>query len=121
MRPGGTLQSLKLPSEPWTSVSMDFIVSLPLTASGHTAILVLVDRFSKMAHSVPMTDDVNAQDTAALFMHNDIRSHGCPGEIVSDRDPRFTNNFLKELCKLAGVHQRMSSAFHPQSMAKLSA
>ena len=109
MQPGGTLQSLEIPSEFRTSVSMDFIVSLPLTASDHTAILVLVDYFSKMAHFVPTTNYLHAQETAAPFMHTVIRLHTCPGEIVSPRDPRFTSNFFREFCKLAGVHQNMSS------------
>ena len=34
---------------------------------------------------------------------------------MSDRDPHFTSNFFKGFCKLAGVHQSMSSAFHPQA------
>ena len=38
-----------------------------------------------------------------------------PREIVSDRDPRFTGNFFRALCKLLGIKQSFSSAFHPQS------
>ena len=73
MRPGDNSQSLEVPEEPWTCVSVNFIVSLSLTASGHTAILVPVDRFSKIANFVPTTDNISAQNTAVLFMHKVIR------------------------------------------------
>jgi transposase InsO family protein len=94
---------------------MDLIVSLPLTSVGHTAIVVFVDRFSKMAQFVATTDQVSAKDFALLFRHHVLRLHGCPRDLVSDRDPRFTSNIFRELCALMGVQQNMSTAFHPQS------
>jgi hypothetical protein len=54
----GLLQPLPVPEEPWASVSMDFITQLPKTAGGHDAILVIVDRLTKMARFVPTTTDV---------------------------------------------------------------
>jgi hypothetical protein len=48
----GLLQPLPIPEGPWESVSMDFMVSLP-PSKGFDAIMVLVDRFSKMAHFIP--------------------------------------------------------------------
>jgi hypothetical protein len=114
-KPGGLLQPLPIPPAPWSSVSMDLIVSLPLTSAGHTAIVVFVDRFSKMAHFVATTDQVSAKDFALLFRHHVLRLHGCPRDLVSDRDPRFTSHFFRELCALMGVQQNMSTAFHPQS------
>jgi hypothetical protein len=51
-RPYGTLQQLPIPERPWHSVSMDFIEQLP-ESQGHTAILVIVDRFMKQALFIP--------------------------------------------------------------------
>jgi hypothetical protein len=38
-----------------------------------------------------------------------------PKELITDRDPRFTGKFFSELCRLLGVEQCMSTAYHPQS------
>ena len=45
----------------WQSVSMDFITQLPETSRGHDAILVFVDRLTKMVHFAPTRIDVSAE------------------------------------------------------------
>jgi len=60
-RPPGLLQALANALTTRKSVSMDFIVSLPLTLNKHDAIMVMVDRFSKMVHFAPTTTDVTAR------------------------------------------------------------
>ena len=104
-----------VPQGPWESVSMDFITQLPKTASGYDAILVVVDRLIKMARFVPTTTDVSAKEIAALFLREVFRMFGMPQELITDRDPRFTGKFFAEVCRLLGVKQCLSTAYHPQS------
>ena len=52
--PHSELAALPIPSGPWKSLSVDFIVDLP-DSHGFNAILVFVDRFTKMVHFVPCT------------------------------------------------------------------
>ena len=42
-RPAGLLQPLKIPEWKWEEISMDFIIGLPRTSSGHDSIWVIVD------------------------------------------------------------------------------
>ena len=38
-----------------------------------------------------------------------------PTCIISDRDPRFTSTFSRELCRILGITQNISTAYHPQT------
>jgi hypothetical protein len=111
----GLLQSIPSPSVNWECVSMDFITQLPPTTSGYDAIVVFVDKLSKMVHIVPATTSISAPDVAVMFYKEVVRLHGVPKSIISDRDPRFTSNFWKCLWSLLGTKLSMSTAFHPES------
>jgi hypothetical protein len=114
-KPHGHLVSLPVPSRPWESISMDFIVGLPVSPSGSDAILVVVDRFSKMAHFSPTRTTADAPEIARLFLWNICRLHGFPSDIVSDRDKIFTSGFWRHFLALANIKPNMSTAFHPQT------
>ncbi len=111
----GLLQPLPIPRYKWTDISMDFITQLPLTKSGYDAILVVVDRCTKMCHFIPTRTSVDAEETAQLFLDNIFRLHGVPDSIVSDRDTRFTGHFMRALCDKLQIKQKMSTAYHPQT------
>src|SRR5258707_1578389 len=38
--------------------------------------------------------------------------YGLPSKIISDRDPRFASKFTHELCKILGITQNISTAYH---------
>jgi hypothetical protein len=92
----GLLQPLPIPERSWQHISIDFITHLPLS-NGFDAVLVIVDRLTKMRHYVPchMTD--NAEDVSRIFIREIYRLHGAPVSVVSDRDIRFVNEFWKHL------------------------
>jgi hypothetical protein len=48
------LQPLSIPYWKWDDISMDFIVSLPLTARKFNSIWVIVHRLTKSAHFIPV-------------------------------------------------------------------
>jgi hypothetical protein len=68
-KPAGLLQPLPTPESRWEQVLMDFIVQLPKTKTGMTAILVVVDRLSKRAHFLPTSTEVTAPEVAKLFFN----------------------------------------------------
>ncbi|GJP42069.1 hypothetical protein CLOM_g1661 [Closterium sp. NIES-68] len=111
----GLLQPLPVPEQPWQVVSLDFITGLPPTSSGHDAILVVIDKFSKMGHFIPTHTTARTEETAQLFVRHIISQHGIPTTLISDRDPKFTSKFWKELMSLLGTKLAMSSAYHPQT------
>ena len=49
------MQPLPIPDRPWQQVSMDLITQLPRSKLGNDAIVVFVDKLTKMVHYVPTT------------------------------------------------------------------
>ena len=113
-KPYGHLKSLPVPPHPWSSISMDLIEQLP-PSSDFTAILVVVDRLTKMAIFVPTTNELDAPKLAKLFLRHVYSKHGLPTSIVSDRGSEFTSHFWRSLSTLLGIENHFSSAYHPQS------
>ena len=114
-KPSGELQPLPIPARPWQSIGMDYLGPLPVSSNGHDMILIAVDRLTKMAHFIPTTSNVTSKQTAELFLQYVFRYHGLPENIVSDRDPKFTARFWKNLTKALGVDMLMSTSAHPQT------
>uniref|UniRef100_A0A8C7YG30 Integrase catalytic domain-containing protein n=1 Tax=Oryzias sinensis TaxID=183150 RepID=A0A8C7YG30_9TELE len=112
--PAGLLQPLPVPSRPWSHIAMDFITGLP-NSKGKTVIMTVVDRFSKLAHAVPLQGLPSAKEMAVLVSKHVFRLHGLPQNIVSDCGPQFIASFWREFCKLLGVKVSLSSGFHPQT------
>ncbi|SOV08098.1 uncharacterized protein UDID_17285 [Ustilago sp. UG-2017a] len=113
-KPYGHLKSLPVPPHPWSSISMDLIEQLP-PSSDFTAILVVVNRLTKMAIFVPTTNELDAPKLAKLFLRHVYSKHGLPTSIVSDRGSESTSHFWRSLSTLLGIENHFSSAYHPQS------
>ena len=59
----------------------------------YNAILIIVDRYTKMAIFLPVQDTTDAAEMAEL-LHKEVElQYGCPSGIVSDRDLRITSKF----------------------------
>jgi hypothetical protein len=94
---------------------MDLITKLPQTTRGNDAIIVFVDKFSKMVHYAATTTTCTAVEVARIFFDTVVKIHGVPKHIISDRDPRFTSKFWKQLWSLLGTELKMSTSHHPQT------
>lgn len=119
-KPYGEMQALPLPEKPFASISMDFITDLPLSIEtgqnrARDAILVIVDRHTKVVRYVACNKTVDAPELANLFFKNWIKDHGIPADILSDRGSVFTSHFWSALCFYLKVRRKLSTAFHPQT------
>ena len=93
---------------------MDFITELP-ESQVKTQILVVVDRFTKMAHFISLETNATARDVADTFLKEVGKLHGLLSEIISDMEAKFLGEFCEALCKSLGIKRKMSTAYHPQT------
>jgi hypothetical protein len=100
---------------PFQTIALDFIVKLPIS-NGFNSILTITDHdCTKMAIFIPCNESINAEGVADLYLRKVFPRFGLPSKVISDRDPRFISKFMRELCRLIGATQNMSTAYHPRT------
>src|SRR5258707_6674490 len=112
-KPYGKLKQLLIPSQLWSSISMDFIEQLP-ASEGFSAILVVIDQLTKQAIFIPSHDTVNAPQVAQLFLTHIFSKHGVLAHITSDHGSEFVSHFFHSLGKLLRMRLHFTSGYHPE-------
>jgi len=75
--------TLELPYTPWQSIAMDFITELPVSGGGDQ-LWVVIDRFTKMAHILPLEQEKKSTvDLAVIFAREVCKHLSLPTDIVS--------------------------------------
>jgi hypothetical protein len=113
-KPAGPLHPLPVPDDRCDVITMDFVGPLPLD-DGFDCILTITDKLGADIRIIPTTTDLTAESLALLFFDNWYCENGLPLQIISDRDKLFISKFWKHFSLLAGIHQKCSSSFHPQT------
>ena len=93
---------------------MNFITKLLIVARKN-AILVVCNKLSKMAHFVATTEETLAKELARLFRDNMWKLYRLPESIMSDREPQFAAEMMKELNGMLGIETKLLTAFYLQT------
>src|SRR5487761_1155848 len=99
---------------PFQTIAVDFIVKLPLSGGYDTIMTVIDHDCTKAVILMPCNETVDAEGVARLYKDRVFPYAGLPKHIISDRDPRFTSAFFKELCTQLKIKQNLSTTYHPQ-------
>ncbi len=97
---------------------MDFITGLPESVTygdKYDAILVVIDKLSKMCHYIPRRSDMTAGELADVITQEVIRLHGVPSAIISDRGSLFISRLWANLVYSFRIERRLRTAFHPRT------
>ena len=111
----GLLQAVEVSENSWECVNMDFVTGLPKSVSGLDAILVMVDKRTKMAHFAACKTTCDAEQSAQLCVQSIVRLHGMPLKILTDEGPQSTSKFTEAVLRIMGTRQALLTAYHPQT------
>ncbi|EDN02416.1 hypothetical protein HCAG_00280 [Histoplasma mississippiense (nom. inval.)] len=114
----GELGTIPLPSNPFESITMDFITGLPASTFLHQtydAILVIVDIYTKFTIYIPCTKNITADELAEIVYTKFYTIYGVPKNHISDRGSLFTSHYWSTFCYMLGARRKLSTAFHPQT------
>jgi hypothetical protein len=93
---------------------MDFVGPFP-ESDGFDYLWIIICRLTNLCHLTPISVRTTTVDLAWYYIRDIVRLHGMPKSIVSDRDPKFTARFWRELHRAMGTKLLMSTSFHPQT------
>ena len=101
-------------TRPLESVAIDILGPLPKAKSGCRFLLVVTDRFTKLAQVAPLKR-ITALNVARAFCEIWVFKYGPPKTLLSDNGRQFTSKFFQAVCRSLGVNNAFTSAYHPQT------
>src|SRR6266702_2657885 len=112
---GLSCRNTTLEAMPFETIALDFITKLP-TSQGYDSILTIMDHdCTKAAVFIPCKESITAEGVAGVTIQHLFPRFGLPLKVISDRDPRFASKFIRELCKMTGTTQNISTVYHPHT------
>ena len=110
----GELHPLEIPEGPWQDISIDMIGPLP-RLNGMDAILVIVDRFTKMIRLKATMTNISSEGVTKIYRDEIWKIHGIPKTILSDCGPQFALKFMEDFTKILETKRKLSTVYHPQT------
>ena len=101
---------------PWEVVTMDFLCGLqPAAQMGHSAMLVMCDRFSRQVIARGCDDHLRAEDTVDMVMEFVVLEYGLPRLFITDRGPQFESTLWLGLWDALATRAALAATHHPET------
>jgi len=98
---------------PFQTIALDFITKLPESLGNDTILTITDHDCSKASIFIPCKEAIDSEGVAKLYLQYVVPHYSLLKKIILDRDTRFTSNFTRELCRILGIKQNISTAYHP--------
>ena len=102
----------------WKKFFMNLIIDLSSSKRENVvydAILVIVDKCTKMIKYLSMIIKIDVAKLTNLFFEKIVLHFDIPANIINDRDSLFINAFWSALCYHVKIKRRLSTVFHSQT------
>jgi len=109
----GELYPLAILQRSWQEISIDIVGPLP-KSNKKDAILVIVDRFTKMIRLKATATSIYLEEITKIYTDEIWKLHRIP-KILSDREPQFISRFMEEFMKALETTRQLSTAYHLQT------
>ena len=101
-------------TKPLEYVAMDILGPLPNTKHGRRFILVITDRFTKLAKTESLRT-ITSLSVAKAFRQCWVFNYGIPKVLLTDNGSQFTSGFFRQVCKILGINKVFTTEYHPQT------
>lgn len=99
-------------------VFLDLVGPLGVDVNNNRYILTLQCELSKFVEAYPLVNK-EANTVAKSFVDNFILRYGLPEQVCTDRGSEFLASTFQETCKMLGVKQLISTAYHHETLGAL--
>lgn len=91
--PSGLLYPHAISDWKWDTISMDFIVGLPMLRYHHDAIMVTIDKLTKLVTVSLVKKTYTTSTVARVYLDGIVRLHGISRKIICEHDTLYTSHF----------------------------
>ena len=114
--PYGNLQPIPAVPVPFHTLTIDFILALPVAVDGVDCMMSATCKFSKGVQLIPGKSTWTAKDWGrALLNRLDLVGWGLPKATITDRDRKFMSEMWKSIFEQLKVSLLYSTGYHPQT------
>lgn len=106
------------PSNSFNTVIIDTIGPLKQTEHNNVYAVTIICDLSKFLIMVPIPDK-SAKNIAKAIFEKVILIYGAILEIRTDRGTEYNNKLIGEICKLLDIEQKLSTAYHHETLGTI--
>jgi hypothetical protein len=111
------LNSLSMLNRSWTNIIFDFVTKL-FDNKDYNAILMIVNKLSKMHHYISCTTNENEttiEETIKLFIQHVWKLHELSITMISNKDSKFISLIWNTICRMLRIKTKLFTAFHSKT------